>query len=124
MRWLWLGVALCVIAMIATFFLHPRGRELIDQWRTQVKVEALGAAEVPRARFDPADLALHPDRELLASPRELSFARELPLFAWLAVASADPQASDAVLLPPADDPGASVPPPVDRPRGGDAGSRA
>ena len=102
MRVLWLGVLVCVLAMVASFFLHPRGRELIDQWRTQVKVQPLDAAEQPKARFDPADIALHPDKELLAAPYELSIARELPLFAWLVRASADPQAKDAVLLPPRD----------------------
>lgn len=99
MRWLWLGVAACLLAMLATFVLHPRGRELIDQWRNHVKREALAPADAPKARFDAADPALHPDRDLLASPHEAALARELPLLAWLSVASADPRATDAVLLP-------------------------
>lgn len=99
MRWLWAGVALCLVAMVATFFLHPRGREVINQWRAEIKREPLDAAAEPKARFDGADIALHPDRELLAAPGELAFARQLPLFAWLDVASADVRASDVVRLP-------------------------
>lgn len=99
LRWLWTGVALCIVAMVATFFLHPRGREAFNQWRAEIKREPLDAAAEPKARFDAADIALHPDRELLASPAELSFARQLPLLAWLEVASADPREADAVRLP-------------------------
>ena len=99
MRWLWLGVAACLLALVATFFLHPRGRELFDAWRNHVKREALPPADAPKARFDAADPALHPDRDLLASPHEAALSRELPLLAWLAVASADPRAADAVALP-------------------------
>lgn len=99
MRWLWLGVAACLLAMLATFFMHPRGRELFDAWRNHVKREALPPADAPKARFDAADPALHPDRDLLASPHEAALSRELPLLAWLAVASADPRAADAVALP-------------------------
>ena len=96
MRWLWLGVLLCVLALVATFVLHPRGRELIDQWRTHVRVDALAAAEPPRARFAAGDIALHPDHDLLSSPAELAIARQLPLLAWLATVEADPEA-----VPPA-----------------------
>lgn len=107
MRWLWLALALCALAMVATFLLHPRGRELIDQWRMQVRVEPLGPAEAPRARFPAADIAGHPDRDLLAAPAELALARELPLLSWLAIASADAEADaslqgflpDATTLP-------------------------
>ena len=99
MRWLWAGVALCLMAMVATFFLHPRGREVINQWRAEIKREPLDPAAEPKARFDGADLALHPDRDLLSAPGELAFARQLPLLAWLDVASADVRAADAVRLP-------------------------
>ena len=99
MRWLWAGVALCLVAMVTTFFLHPRGREVLDHWRAEIKRELLDAAAEPKARFDAADLALHPDRDLLAAPGELAFARQLPLIAWLDVASADVRAADAVRLP-------------------------
>ena len=99
LRWLWLALLLCTLAMVATFVLHPRGRELIDQWRMQVRVDPLGPAEAPRARFDPADVAGHPDRELLAAPAELALARELPLLSWLALASADPEADPDLRLP-------------------------
>ena len=99
LRWLWVGVALCVVAMVATFFLHPRGREVLDQWRAEIKREPLDAAATPKARFDAADLALHPDRDLLSMPGELAFAHQLPLLAWLVDAGADPRAADAVRLP-------------------------
>ncbi|MEG3049717.1 MAG: DUF3106 domain-containing protein [Thermomonas sp.] len=99
LRWLWAGVVVCVLAMIATFFLHPRGREAFDEWRTQIKREPLGPAAPPKALFDATDVALHPDRELLAAPGELAIARQLPLLAWLGDASADPKAADAPRLP-------------------------
>lgn len=99
LRWLWAGVALCIAAMVATFFLHPRGREVLDHWRAPIKREPLAAAAPPAARFDATDFALHPDRELLAAPGELAVARQLPLLAWLDIASADPRAVDAVRLP-------------------------
>lgn len=99
MRWLWAGVAVCVVAMVATFFLHPRGREVLDQWRAEIKREPLEAASAPRARFDAGDLALHPDRELLAAPGELAIARQLPLLAWLGDAADDAKAADAPRLP-------------------------
>ncbi|MFT4178802.1 MAG: DUF3106 domain-containing protein [Thermomonas sp.] len=93
LRWLWVGVIACVLALAATFFLHPRGRALLDAWRVTIKHEALPPADPPKARFDAADAALHPDRELLAAPEEFAFARDLPLLAWLA------QAEDASALP-------------------------
>ena len=95
MRWLWLGVAACAAALAATFVLHPRGRELLDAWRNQVHVEALPPAAAPKARFDPADPARHPDRDLLAEPGALQLALDLPLLAWLAV-----EADDALPAPP------------------------
>ena len=113
LRWLWTGVALCLVAMVATFFLHPRGREVLDQWRAEIKREPLDAAAEPKARFDAADFALHPDRELLASPAELAFARQLPLLAWLEVAGADPREADAVRLPVMLAPPVTVSTPVD-----------
>ena len=113
LRWLWTGVALCLVAMVATFFLHPRGREVLDQWRAEIKREPLDAAAPPKARFDATDIALHPDRELLASPAELAFARQLPLLAWLDVASADARAADAVRLPVMLAPPVTVSTPVD-----------
>lgn len=89
MRWLWLGVAACAFALLASFFLHQRGRELLDSWRNHVQVEPLPPAVAPKARFDPADPALHPDRALLAEPGTLQLARQLPLLAWLATEAAD-----------------------------------
>ena len=99
LRWLWAGVALCVLALVATFFLHPRGREVLDHWRAEIKREPLDPAASPTSRFDAGDIALHPDRALLSMPAELGVARQLPLLAWLEVAGADPRAADAVRLP-------------------------
>ncbi len=93
-RWLWLGVLLCALALAATFVLHPGTRAAIDVWRQRVQVQPLPPADPPKARFDPADPALQPDRALLAAPHELQLARRLPLLAWLA--------ADAAALPPAD----------------------
>ena len=95
LRWLWLGVAACAVALAATFVLHPRSRELLDEWRNQVKREALPPAQAPKARFDPADPALHPDHDLLAAPGTLRLALQLPLLAWLAT-----EAADALPVPP------------------------
>ncbi|QNN45394.1 DUF3106 domain-containing protein [Thermomonas brevis] len=95
LRWLWLGVAACAVALAATFFLHPRGRELLDEWRNQVKREALPPADAPKARFDAADPALHPDRDLLAAPYELQLALRLPLLAWLHAEASDALPLDA-----------------------------
>lgn len=114
-RWLWLGVAACALAFAAAFFIHPAGREVIHQWFATIKREALPDAAAPKARFDAGDLALHPDRELLASPQEAWFAERLGLLAWLANAS-DPAVPDAVPLPILDE--------ARRPRLMDAGSEA
>ncbi len=97
-RWLWLGVAVCVLAFAAAFFIHPAGREVVAQWFATIKREPLPPASPPKARFDAADPALHPDREQLAAPQEAGFADELALLAWLANAS-DPATADAVPLP-------------------------
>lgn len=98
-RWLWLGVAVCVLAFATTFFLHPAGRAVLERWRATIKVEPLPAAATPRARFNAGDPALHPDRELLSAPEEAGYANELSLLSWLVVASEDARAADAVQLP-------------------------
>lgn len=118
LRWLWLGVALCAAALVATFLLHPRGRALLDQWRNPVHVTPLPPADAPKARFDAGDPALHPDLALLQAPAELRLARELPLLAWLAAeptsagqttdsnangAAAAPIASEAPVVTPTPD---------------------
>jgi hypothetical protein len=97
-RWLWLGVGACALAFVAAFFIHPAGREVIHQWFATIKREPLPAAAAPKARFDAADLALHPDRERIAAPLEAWFADRLALLAWLANA-ADPALPDPVPLP-------------------------
>ena len=81
--WLWIGVAGCVAAFAAAFFLHPVGRDVVQRWLSPIKREALPPAEAPAARYDATDLRLHPDRDLLAAPAELALARALPLLAWL-----------------------------------------
>lgn len=98
-RWLWLGVAVCVVAFATTFFLHPAGRAVLQRWTATIKVEPLPAADAPKAKFDAADLALHPDRALLEAPEEAAHASQLALLSWLAMASEDPRAADAVQLP-------------------------
>lgn len=98
-RWLWLGVALCVLAFATTFFLHPAGRAVLERWTATIKVEALPAPDPPKARFDADELASNPDRELLAAPEETGHASQLPFLSWLAVNSEDPRAADAIQLP-------------------------
>lgn len=98
-RWLWLGVAVCVLAFATTFFLHPAGRAVLQRWTATIKVEALPAADAPQARFDAGDIALHPDRALLEAPEEAGHASQLALLSWLVVNSEDPRAADAVQLP-------------------------
>lgn len=95
LRWLWLGVALCAVALVASFFLHPRGRELLDDWSHHVRVDALPPATAPKAKFDPADPRMQPDPSLLAAPLELQLARQLPLLAWLAAEAGDTLPMDA-----------------------------
>lgn len=92
MRWLWLALLACALALVATFFVHPRGRALIDAWRHRVTVEALPSAAPPKARFDPGDARLDPDRALRAAPQELALARRLPLLAWLVASHPWPDA--------------------------------
>ena len=98
-RWLWLGVAVCVAAFATTFFLHPAGRAVLQRWTATIKVDPLPAADAPKARFDAGDVALHPDRALLEAPEEAAHASELAMLSWLAVNSEDPRAADAVRLP-------------------------
>ena len=98
-RWLWLGVVLCVVAFATTFFLHPAGRAVLQRWTATIKVDPLPAADAPKARFDATDIALHPDRAWLEAPEEAAHASELALLSWLAVNSEDPRAADAVHLP-------------------------
>lgn len=98
-RWLWLGVGICVLAFATTFFLHPAGRAVLQRWTARIKIEPLPAALAPKARFDAGDGESNPDRELLAAPEEAAHAGQLELLAWLAVNSEDPRAADAVALP-------------------------
>ncbi|WP_297834409.1 hypothetical protein [Thermomonas sp.] len=91
-RWRWLlAVALVALATLAAWaLLHPRGRALMDAWRGRVHSEALPPAAPPRARFDPNDPAMDPDRALHAAPAELALAHRLPLLSWLAVEAQAP----------------------------------
>jgi len=98
-HWLWLGVAICVLAFAATFFLHPAGRAVLERWTAPIKVQPLPAADPPKARFDAGDLATHPDRELLAAPEETGHASQLAFLSWLAVNSEDRRVAGAVQLP-------------------------
>lgn len=94
LRWLWLGVLGCALALLATFLLHPRGRALLDVWFPQVRREALPPPAAPKARFDADDITLAPDRAMLEAPGTLALARQLPLLAWLAATP------DALPTPP------------------------
>lgn len=98
-HWLWLGVAICVLAFATTFFLHPAGRAVLARWTATIKVEPLPAADAPKSRFNPDDLALQPDRALLAAPEEAALASQLALLSWLSVNGEDPRAADAIRLP-------------------------
>ncbi|MFS8137735.1 MAG: DUF3106 domain-containing protein [Thermomonas sp.] len=98
-HWLWLGVVVCVLAFATTFFLHPAGRAVLERWTATIKVAPLPAADSPKARFNAGDLALHPDRDLLAAPEEAGHASQLALLAWLAVNCEDPRAANAIALP-------------------------
>ena len=99
LRWLWFGVAACALALGASLFLHPQGRAVLERWRDPIKREALRPASAPKARFDARDVALHPDRERLAAPGEADYADNLAMLAWMADASSDVRAADAVRLP-------------------------
>lgn len=91
-RWYWwlLCAALLVALVAAWALLHPRGRALVDVWRGHIHAESLPPAAAPKARFDPADAALDPDRAMHADPAELALARRLPLLAWLVASGASP----------------------------------
>lgn len=98
-RGLWLGLALCAAGLGASLFLHPKGRAVLERMRAPIRLDALAPASAPLARFDARDPALHPDRERLAAPHEAGYADDLPMLAWLADASSDLRAADAVRLP-------------------------
>ncbi len=99
LRWLWLGLVVCAVALGASLFLHPKGRAALERLRDPIKREALSPASPPKARFDARDALLHPDRERLAAPREARYADDLAMLAWLVDASSDLRAADAVRLP-------------------------
>jgi len=99
LRWLWFGLVMCAVALGASLFLHPKGREALERLRDPIKRETLSAASAPKASFDARDAALHPDRERLAAPSEAGYADHLAMLAWLVDASSDLRAADAVRLP-------------------------
>ncbi|MCC7096932.1 MAG: hypothetical protein IT472_07130 [Thermomonas sp.] len=105
--WRALFVLLLIAGMAAGLWLHPRGRALLDVWRGRIHAEALPAAAPPKARFDPNDAALDPDRALHADPVDLALAHRLPLLSWLA-ASGEP-------LPAAPMNGTTAPPAASTP---------
>lgn len=122
LRGLWFGLAACAVALVASLFLHPKGRAALERLRDPIKHEALRPASAPKARFDVRDVALHPDRERLSAPSEAGYADDMAMLAWLADASSDVRAADAVRLPLAPVP---VPGPVPGPAiAPDAAARA
>lgn len=105
-RWvrpLWLGVAVCAVALVATF-LWPVllssgfGARLRGGANAPTRTEALPPAEAPAARFD-ADFAAiaHRDFVLLADPEGVRQAQALPLLAWYAAELATAAATAAPL---------------------------
>ncbi|MDQ2702289.1 MAG: DUF3106 domain-containing protein [Pseudomonadota bacterium] len=106
-RWvlplLWSGLALCLIALVASFIGWPSGRSAsADASAGRVRGTPLAPAEAPAATFD-ADFALrsHRDAELLADGDE-SVLRDLDFHAWHAagLAAESVDAIAAVQLPP------------------------
>ena len=83
-------VLVALAALAAWALLHPSGRALVEAWRGRVHSEALPPAASPRARFDPNDPAMDPDRALHVAPAELALAHRLPLLSWLAVEASTP----------------------------------
>ncbi|QOY62914.1 hypothetical protein INQ40_00975 [Lysobacter sp. H21R4] len=85
-RWLmallWTLLALCVLAMAATFL--PQFRSPAGSWRLS---DASGnlPEQPPASRYgDEAAAIMHRDFELLADPQAVAQATDLPFHAWLA----------------------------------------
>lgn len=90
LRWLWLALGLLAAAFLATFFINTqRQHRLQDSWFPNFEQQPLPETN-PKARFDPNDATLDPDRAMLVAPQELRLALQLPLLAWLSVEAGDP----------------------------------
>ena len=100
LRWLWLLLVVLGVMLAASLLLHPRGRAMLDVWRGRIHAEALPPAAPPKARFDPNDASLDPDRAMDADPAGLALAHRLPLLSWLA-ATGDASALEATTAPAA-----------------------
>lgn len=97
-RWLWLALALCATAFIATFFINTRHQHrLQDRWFPTFEQQPLPEA-APKARFDSNDAVLDPDRPMLASMQDLRLAPQLPLLAWLTAEASDSLGADSAAL--------------------------
>lgn len=84
MALLWTLLALCVLAMAATFL--PQFRGQAGGWRLS---DASGnlPEQPPASRYsEEAAAVLHRDFELLADPQAVALATDLPFHAWLAAA--------------------------------------
>lgn len=110
-RVLWAGVAVCVLALAATF-LFPAGLPSGGEGDPQVRVRPLGAADAPAARYDAGfGLLTERDFELLAAAPPLPPQDDPAFYAWYAAerdrdsAAIDP---DAGMRDPVEP---SVPPP-------------
>lgn len=103
---LWVLLALCVVAMALTFL--PRFHNQAGAWRS---IDASGALpeQQPASRYsDEAAAVMHRDFDLLADPKGVELAVDMPFHAWLAahpeqLPSVDPVQSEADADAPAGD---------------------
>lgn len=114
-RWLmpvlWALLALCVLALVATF--QPWGALRSGAAPGQVHVEPLPEAEAPAAHYDTRTaLIAHRDFALLADPQGEAAAHDLPFNSWLAAQQA---AGIEQPTPPADVPQDEALPPTPAP---------
>ncbi|AWV06099.1 RNA polymerase sigma factor sigma-70 region 4 domain-containing protein [Marilutibacter maris] len=92
---LWLLLALCALAFVATFWWPFRGLGPFASWSPAidgaVRVEPLPAAEPPARTYDGvAALVAHPDFERLADPENAAIADDLAFYSWLAAEADGP----------------------------------
>ncbi len=108
LRLLWALLALCALALAATFWwpfpgFDPLGLSAASRARSvpgmgEVRVEALEAAEPAASHYDAqAALLLHPDFDLLADPEGAEVATDMDFYAWLIADGA--KAADPMLPP-------------------------
>jgi hypothetical protein len=104
-RWLmpllWSLLALCALALVATFLPSGSSRGGVAAGR-RVQIEPLPAADSPAARYgDEAGMVMHRDFALLADPQGEAAAQDMEFHSWLAAQHA---AGVTVPTPPPDAP--------------------